>query len=374
MSTKILRIIIYTAGLIGLFCFFAIRIEFLFNLTFKEKILPEYWENTKYGELYYFNYIKNFREEGLPTSRPNYRHTAKHPPLAEADILIFGDSFMDFSRMVTFPERLSDTLGRKVYYERFFNDHRPLILLKEKGYKNNNTPKIAIYESAERYIPIRFANPHIEEILPEDTRSPFRKAIAAIRDWIFIKEAELKYSTILNRSVFTTDIHSMINTLKFNYFGYILSTTPDYAFNEKCPWLFYYEEVNEDSTSYYYQFTDEQINNYCNNISGLAKQLKEKYNLEMIFLPVPSKYSIYHKIINDDPYNIFLPRIYEGLAARGVPYIDVYHDYTGSDETLYFGTDTHWNNKGLDIALENTMEVIDELGYHESDLLTQNNN
>jgi len=373
MSTKVLKILITIAGIVGLYAFLAVRSPFLFNLTFREKVIPEYWENTRYGELYYFNFIKNFREEGLPRSKAKYRHTEKHPQLQEADMLIFGDSFMDFSRMITFPERLSDTLNCRVYYERFFNDHRPLVSLKEAGYENNST-KIAIYESAERYIPIRFAHPHVEEDIPADSRSGMRKAFASVLHWIFLEDSEVKYSTMLNRSILTTDIHSYINTLKFNTFGYIPATTPDYAFNEKHPWLFYYEEVNEDSTSYYYQFTDEQINNYCNNIEGLAKQLKEKYDLEMIFMPIPSKYTIYHKLINDDPYNNLLPRIYEGLAVRGVPYIDIYHDYSDSDEILYYGTDTHWNIKGLDIALENTLEIIDGLGYQESNLMSQKNN
>jgi len=371
MSTRVLKILIIITGALGLYAFLAVRSELLFNLTFREKVIPEYWENTKYGELYYFNHIKNFREEGMPATRVKYRHTDKHPALQEADVLIFGDSFMDFSRMVTFPERLSDTLNAKVYYERFFDDHRPLITLGEAGYKNS-TPKIMIYESAERYIPHRFSNPHIEESLPSGSEFGVKQLANSVIDWIFLEDAEVKLTTMLNRSILTTDIHSLINTFKFNTFGYIPSTTPDYAFDDKKPWLFYYEEVNEDSTSYYYQFTDEQINTYCDNIAGLAATVKQKYNLDMVFMPLPSKYTVYHKLINDDPYNNFLPRLFEGLSERGVTFVNVYDDYKSSDEILYYGTDTHWNQKGLDIALDETLEVVEGIGYQVNYLITEN--
>ena len=115
MSEKALKWIVGIAGAVCIYAFLAVRCEPLFNFVLLEKTLPEYWENTKYGELYYFNYIKHFRERGpakVYTEIPAYRQASK---IQDADILTFGDSFFDFSRMVTFPERLSDTLHRKVY-------------------------------------------------------------------------------------------------------------------------------------------------------------------------------------------------------------------------------------------------------------------
>ena len=120
MSEKALRWIINIAGIVCLYVFLAIRILPLFNGILLEKYIPEYWENTKWGELYYFNMIRHFREKNLPKYRIKYRFTKKNPKVSNADILAFGDSFLDFSRMTTFPEQLSDSLNKKVFYARAF--------------------------------------------------------------------------------------------------------------------------------------------------------------------------------------------------------------------------------------------------------------
>jgi len=359
MKDRILHIVIYLIGLICLLIFIAIRIPDFFNLLVKEKVVPEYWENTPYGELYNFNRIGHFKEE-LPPSSLKYRHTSKHPELKEADILTFGDSFFDFARIPTFPEKLGDTLGKKVYFARY--DY-PLNTLAENKYPKG-IPKILIYETAERYIPVRFSKPHVNTFVP-DTRSAFRKSLANLREKLFVKDSEVRYSLLLTRSYLTEKLYSMIATLKFDLFGYIAETTPIFALNQPIPWLFYYEEVNEDVTSFYYQHSEEDIARYCDNIADLRKKLKEEYNLDMVFMPVPCKYTIYHKFVNQHTYNNLLPRIYEGLEDRGVPVVRLFDDFIKSDEILYYGTDTHWNPKGLEIALRITVDCIKDRIAHQ---------
>jgi hypothetical protein len=357
MKNMIMKGLVSMVGLICLYAFLAVRFEPLFNLIMKEKVLPEYFENTKYGELYYYNYIKHFREKDLPHYITKYRHTSKHPKIADADILTFGDSYFDFSRMITFPERLSDTLHKKVYYERFFDDHRPLHYLKKQHYVKSG-PKLMIYESTERYVPFRFLNKHEDNYVEPAKRSAVREFFSAAKKFIFVHESELKYSVMLNRSIFTTGIYSVVSTFKFDAFGYIPETTPTYCLKPDNSWLFHEEEVDDKNTSFYYRFSDEEINTICDNIADLAQQVREKYNLYMVFLPIPSRYAIYHELLNQDSYNNFLPRIYEGLEKRGVPVVKLYDLYKNSDEILYYSTDTHWNKKGLDIALDETLKVL----------------
>jgi hypothetical protein len=329
----------------------------MFNVILKEKIIPEYWENTKYGELYYYNnFIKHFREENLPPARPKYRNTEKHPAINDAEILTFGDSFFDFSRMVTFPERIADTLGKKVYYRRMLEDHRPVIYLKQDNYTDTN-PKILLYETSERFLAFRFLKKH-DTIPPADNRSKFRKTAAAIWNWVFIDEREVKYTVLLQRSLLTAGLYSNIATLKFDAFNYITESTPVYSLNHGEPWLFYMDEVNDENSSFYYQFTEEEINQICDNIADVATMVKEKYNLLFVFMPVPSKYAIYHTLINNDTYSNFLPRLYEGLDKRGIPVVKLYDKFKNADEILYYGTDNHWNKKGLDIAVNEALEVI----------------
>jgi hypothetical protein len=53
--------------------------------------------------------------------------------------------------------------------------------------------------------------------------------------------------------------------------------------------------------------------------------------------------------------------LYDGLEKRGVPVVKLYEDYDKADDILYFGTDTHWNEKGLQIALDKAVDVINDL-------------
>jgi len=353
MSERLLKILIYTAGAICLYAFIAIRHPVLFNAVLLEKIKSEYWENTKYGELYYFNFIRHFRQDNLPPSSIKYRFTEKHPELKDADILLFGDSFFDFTRLKTFPEALGDTLNERTFYARM---DRPLQLLAEENYINSEE-KILIFESAERYIPTRFTEPHRLDLIVDD-RSPLRKDVAEVRDYIFLDNTESLYQTLLKRSYLTTGIFSLIATFKFDVFGYISNFTPKYSLDEKVPWLFYYDQVNDEPGSFYYQYSQQEIDTYCDNIADLAIKLKQHYNLSMVFMGIPSKYTLYHKLVNNDPYNDFLPRLQAGLDKRGIPYIPLYKDFINSKDVIFFGTDTHWNNKGQQIALDKTVQFI----------------
>jgi hypothetical protein len=336
----------------------------------REKVVPEYWENTPYGELYNFNRISHFKED-LPPSTVKYRHTPKCPPLRDADIIIFGDSFFDFTRLTTFPERLGDTLGKRVYYSRY--DY-PLNTLAEEGYPKGAS-KIFIYETAERYIPVRFAEPQVRTWQP-DTRSALRKKLSHWRDLVFLKDSEVRYSLLLTRSYLTQKLYEWVATFKFDRFGYIAETTPVYSLKYDVPWLFYYEEVNDDVTSFYHQHTDEDIARYCDNIADLRDKLKETYNLDMVFLPIPCKYTVYNKLLNNDRYNDLIPRIYKGLDARGVPVVKLFDQIMGSNDILYYGTDTHWNKKGLDMALDITVNFMNktDTGYIAGDKIHDNTN
>lgn len=352
MKPKTLQTKVYITGFISLCAFVAVRYPAMFNYMVREKVIPEYWENTKYGELYNFNRISQFKED-LPPSSIKYRYTDKHPSIHEADIITFGDSFFDFTRLITFPEKLGDTLNRKVYYARY--DY-PLNTLSEQGY-TKGLPKILLYETAERYIPARFSEPHENQYKP-DTRGVLRKALSSVWHTAFVKDSEIRYSLLLSRSYLTEKLYALIATFKFNTFGYIAETTPVYSLNQNVPWLFYYEEVNDDVTSFYYSHSDEDIQRYCDNIADLRTKLKERYNLEMVFMPVPCKYTIYHKFVNNDAYNNLLPKIYAGLDARKVPVIKLYDQFMQSQEILYYGTDTHWNEKGLKMAIDITLKYL----------------
>jgi hypothetical protein len=350
---KLMKWLMYLAGIVCLYTFIAIRSLPLFNSVLKEKMEPGYWDKTKYGELYYFSMIPRFREKGLPPVKEKYQFSKDQTSLEEAEILVFGDSFFDIARGTQFPEIIKEETRKKVHY---VYQESPLEYFARLNYKNN-IPKILIYGRVERFIPSEFEKPH-ETIYIGDERSQIRKFFAGIKDKIFYGRTEELYDAMLKRSYFTTGIYSLIAAVKFDLFDYISNLTPVYSVKYETPWLFYYDQVNDENTSFYYKHSQEEIENYCNNIKDLDIKLLKDYNIKLIFLPIPAKYTLYHKFVNNDQYNNFLPRLYEELEKKHIKFIRIYEDYLNSEEVLYYGTDSHWKKKGMDMAADKIIKFL----------------
>lgn len=344
-----LKIIIFISGLICLYVFFAIRSFPLMNSILVEKMDKETREFTKYGELYYYSCIPDFAVE-FGNQFGKYRLSDRNPTITEADILTYGDSFFDLQSQKNIPELLSDTLGKKVFSYISTDPYRsdPFCILNEAGFKSNTSPKKFIYETVERNIAQKF----LDRFNPGCSDDSNNKETVEEKtlDLIFKNNAENLYSVILQQSIFTAKLYSLTSSIKFRLFGYISSLTSKYT-TEPDPWLFYEKEYTDELGGYYYEYTDEEIQSYADNILYLQDNLKSLYNLDLLFLPIPTRYTIYHKLLNNDPYNNFLPRLYKELDKRKINYLDLYTVYSESNEILYHGTDTHWNPKGVDIAL-----------------------
>jgi hypothetical protein len=356
MKEKHIRIVIYITGLVCLYAFFAIRSFPLMNFVLSEKMNKETRDFSKYGELYYYSCIKDFKVE-FGNKYGKYRLSDRNPRITEADILTYGDSFFDLSCQKNIPELLSDTLNKKVYSYVTMDPNKsdPFCILNEAGIKKNSSPKQFIYETVERNIAHKFLNPFNSKCSDDSTRKETTKE--KIKDFVFKENSEKLYSVLLQQSVFTSKFYSLISSIKFKLFGYISSLTSIYTTQPE-PWLFYEKEYTHELGGYYYQYTDKEIQNYADNVLQLKNNLKSLYNYDLLFLPVPTRYTVYHKFVNNHPYNNFLPRLYKELDKRGIKYIDLYTEYSKSDKILYHGTDTHWNSKGVDMALKLVLEKI----------------
>jgi hypothetical protein len=345
IKDKITKIIIHLAGLAALFLFVVLRMSGEPEYLLDKKLLTAS-NNFDYGDLYFLNLIDNFKVPTPPLGDEYYNSVPKSD-ISEADILTFGDSFFAAgARVKNVPGRLADTLKKKIY---FSQSSEPLELLSSVNLQKGNK-KYLILETAERRIPNLFSG----------NQNKFTKknhAITNIITTVLPVNSEQRYTFLLQRSFLTHFIYKELATLKFNYFGYITSVTPVYK--KDPPWLFYYQDVNDKKTSFYYKFSDEEIKNICDNIQDISNQLKEKYNIDFIFLPVPNKYTIYHKILNNDEYNNLLPRIYYELKKRNVKFCNVYDLFMKSDKELYYPTDTHWNEEGVKLTTSELVKLIE---------------
>jgi len=349
---NILKLIIITSGLFFLFIFLAIRFLPVYNFIMVEKMIPEYWDKTKYGELYYFNHISHFKEK-LPPAKTKFQFKEKHSTLNNSDIIAFGDSYFDFSRNKQFPERLHDKLGVNVHFRK--GDDILAYLAKNKY--ESPEPAILLYERTERWIPLMLDEKPTDDFFV-DTRNDFRKKVATIRDKIFYDQSEILYDALLRRSVFTAKMYEAIATLKFDLFNYISPFTPKYYLQDTIPWLFYYDQLNDEPTSFYYHHSDKEISNICNNIDYLSNTLWNKYNIKLVFLPLPAKYTLYHDMLNNHEYNNFIPRLYKCLEEKDILFVKVYEEYMNAEELIFYGTDEHWTEHGVEIAFNKTLEVL----------------
>jgi hypothetical protein len=353
MKEKALKIVVFGLGFICLAVFILIRTG-----DWAKFILSDKYD--KYSDLYNLSHIQSFREE-LPAiidSRiedgqyGGFRTKPNHSKINDADILTFGDSYFFFPYHTTFSERLSNDLNKKVFVE---FERNPFKTLKEQSYKKGKQ-KFLIYELGERQIASLFMNKvNIDpEIKISKEKKPFFKTLNT-------QFAEIRYNKILQQNILTGDLYTKIATLKFKMFGSISEYTPFY--DEKSKFMFYSETVNDKRTSYFYDFKKDEITRIANNIVYLDNQLKELYNLQLVLMPIPSKITIYDYKVDLYQYNNLLPQIYSELKNRGILYVDLYNPYKMSDEILYYATDTHWNEKGIDLALKATINTISKTDH-----------
>lgn len=354
---KTMKTIIYVSGFLCAIAFFSIRIPVLFNALVEDKIIPGHWEFVKYGEMYYFNFISHFKVDEFPKAEEKFRLSKKNSKIEDADILSFGDSFFDFARYENVPEKISNSLQAKVHH---VNDDQPLKYLVNNGYKKQSRKKYLIFETVERNIARRFDYEHILPSSPEIEQEADVKE--HVLNFFFPKEKENLYKQFVGRNYITRDCNEFVSTIRYDFFGYLSTISPIATMqNENDPFLFYHLEVNDEPSGFYYRHSNEEIELYCNNIGKLKDKLLTEFNLELIFIIIPNKYTIYHDMINADSYNELIPQVQDCLMAHNVKFVDLYEPFMKNKQLgLYHGTDTHWNEKGIQLGFDEIIKILNK--------------
>lgn len=167
-----------------------------------------------------------------------------------------------------------------------------------------------------------------------------------------VKQQLKKINYILEENYFNSSITELISTLNFRIFKQISPLTPKYSLNPKL--LFYRDEVD----FYQNQPSRDDIIKIADNLAYISKQLKTDYNINFIFIPMPTKYTIYHQLAGKTKENTFFPTLFNELNKQKVDYVDLYHPFINSNEILYLPSDTHWNTFGIDIGISQTLPLI----------------
>lgn len=93
-------------------------------------------------------------------------------------------------------------------------------------------------------------------------------------------------------------------------------------------------------------------------------QVLKKKGIRFIFLPIPNKENIYHEYLPNSRRPIFLEKLIQELRSRKIETVDTQRafeeEYQNYSTLLYFLDDSHWNPKGVQLAADFTIKLIEK--------------
>ena len=101
----------------------------------------------------------------------------------------------------------------------------------------------------------------------------------------------------------------------------------------------------------------EELDETVSLISARARALEAR-GVRYVFLPVPAKQTLYAEDVDDYSRN-FIPTLVARLRAEGVEAVELATPFQAhKDEGLFFPYDTHWNEKGTELAAKIIAEQL----------------
>lgn len=272
----------------------------------------------------------------------------------EYDIIAYGDSFFRSKlQSPRFADELARLTGKKVYYvtgDKYFGSGtNPLIFLKQQGFQKGKR-KLLIYEIVERY--------SIKNTSRLRDRRDGESWQPGWKEWIFDnKDVDYFFK---NNLVVKPFVRAIAN-LKFHLLDEIDPRIGRYSRDPKM--LFYQEsmEFNRRTKG------REEAGQIEDNIRYLQEVLDREYNMDLVFMIIPNKYSIYGDYDPQPvPYDNFLSLVAEEFDDSPVPYIDVYGLYSryrqsGGQPLLYYMNDTHFTPTGKQLILDRMAPLVRRL-------------
>lgn len=173
-----------------------------------------------------------------------------------------------------------------------------------------------------------------------------------LRDWIsdnagFRSEAR-NLKALIDVRVFKTSPNSMVHIGKNG-------------------WLFYKGNENVEIGKGEYYYNEEQLKNTLTNIERIYNYITSQ-GIEMVFVLVPSKASVYPEYISGGNYTVqdtLIDQCADYFSANSsIPFINLKDTLIeGKAERLvYYRTDTHWNDEGEYLGYTILINSLNKLG------------
>ena len=345
----ILRSVIYILGGLATVGFFMTKDSAALNWATRA--------DYHFGDLYRLAKIERFKPaaplvRGQFANRDSIDQGGRKPD--ESDVIYLGDSFgfADWGQ-APFQMQLQQKV-RTPFFSVLNNNHREFWLnpysLIPPGTNRDMSRHVFVYETVERLIPLQFSNP-----FPTNPFAPAHGKSFGLNLWTNIKgilfdNSEARSETLLYHSFVTSPLVGLWNTAVFELFGRVPVETPLYSLNP--PSLFYQDEVESFDSVH----DDPMVDTLADNISLFDRNLRERFGYTLYFIPIPDKITVYSRLATTKPYDDFLPRLCSALKKRGVHTVEILPAFQQQTNMLYWPTDTHWNNTGISIAVEQTLK------------------
>lgn len=348
---RLLLVVLYAAGILAAAVFVVTKSE-----TLMEAAVAGMYDH---GDLYRFARVLHFKTE-LPPYQPEEEDlTAADPDTVP--VIVIGDSFLESCRgHRPFPGLLSERLGEPVYpvLAGYALEYFDPVYFAWKAGLDPDRRRVILLERVERYVVSTYSarrdtsEAAFEETAAEQEETRWK---TVRRRWF--TGAQRNYEVFFSSSDCTSPVVELWNTFRFITLGQISEETPVYSLNP--PFLFEREEALPGGvTSFYYPHTDSLIDAVAGIIAEMGAILRDRYNAELVFMPVPGSYTLYHRFVNNDAYDGFLPRLCDAVERKGTRTVRLYEVFRDSGEILYLPTDTHWNARGARLAVEEAARVV----------------
>ena len=243
-------------------------------------------------------------------------------------------------------------------------DANPRTFLQSVNFKKGER-KVLILETVERHSPInllRLAAAH-----QYDDKDDMANMVTNINEWIHkhiivLNNDNKDYDYFFRRNVVTYPITKWIANLRFKLLGEIDHQIGAYSLPSKM--LFYTADLS-------FSFAEKPegiLRSMAHALTEFSHKLKQEYNIDLVYVIIPNKYSIYNDLANKSYfYDNYIPRITEKLRTKGMHVIDLYSIYmnyrkTDDSKLLYFRSDTHFTPLGKELLRDAVLKELKNLG------------
>lgn len=311
-------------------------------------------EHAFYGDMFNISQVRIFKQ---PIA---LNPTTSATQLRDAEVIVIGDSFMNASlESPKFAYLLEDALERPTWYVKQ-NPHymiKPSLFFEQN--KKSRHADVLVWEQVERNILGNYHHDASQAEVDIEALIPARvKATSAYARYTRVRDVAFRTDPVLflvTHARVTRPIFEQLATTRFAVTGDISPRTPEVSLD---PVMGFYDvELYAARRA----LSDADIAVIADAIAEEIRRV-EKRGVSVVYLPLPSKYTVYRSLLKNQEYNELLPRLVPALRERGVSVVDVLPRYEqhvrDGGKLLYHCCDTHWVAPAKKIAAEEVRRAM----------------